>query len=200
MMTTFRRWQDLPFAAIWVADTEFYSGRGYANGGVDGDPLTPLCVVAHELRSGKIIRLWQDELGRFPPYRLDDNALFIAYMNAAEFGTHMALGWGQPACSLDLYIEFRHLMNDGSVPAGSRPKGFYSLAGALGRFGDSFVDVSVKDDMRHRILQGPPFTPAERRRILEYCESDVAALARLLPHLLPTIRSLSRAMFRSKYQ
>src|SRR5215831_4793576 len=86
-MTTFRNWQDLPFREIWLVDTEFYPGAGFASGGADGDLPTPLCVVAHELRGNRAIRLWQNELGRFPPYRLDDNALFVAYMNAAEFGT-----------------------------------------------------------------------------------------------------------------
>ena len=65
----------LPFREIWVVDTEFYPGPGLANGGVAGDPPTPLCLVALEMRSGRLIRLWQDELGPFPPYRLDAEIL-----------------------------------------------------------------------------------------------------------------------------
>jgi hypothetical protein len=72
----FHDWRDLPFREIWAIDTEFYPGSGLANGGVNGDPLTPLCLVALELRSARLVRLWQDELGRFPPYRLDCDALF----------------------------------------------------------------------------------------------------------------------------
>jgi hypothetical protein len=49
-------------------------------------------------------------------------------------------------------------------------------------------------------LQGPPFTNTERQDILEYCESDVQALARLIPHIVPTIRSLPHALFRAKFQ
>jgi len=49
----------LPFREIWAVDTEFYAGPGKANGGVDGDAPTPLCLVALELRSGRIVRLWQ---------------------------------------------------------------------------------------------------------------------------------------------
>lgn len=45
--------------------------------GREGDAVTPLCLVAFEMRSGRLVRLWQDELGRFPPYRLDSDALFI---------------------------------------------------------------------------------------------------------------------------
>jgi hypothetical protein len=198
--TTFRCWQDLPFPEIWCADTEFYPGAGFANGGVDGDLPTPLCLVAHEMRSGRTVRLWQDELGRSPPYPLGGDALFVAYMNSAEFGTHLALSWGQPACSLDLYIEFRHLMNDGAVKSGERQKGFYSLDGALRHFGDDLIDTALKDDMRDRILQGPPFTFSEQRKIIDYCETDVVALTRLLRRLVQTIRSLPQAMFRARYQ
>ena len=39
--------------------------------------------------------------------------------------------------------------------------------------------------MQKRIMQGWPFTPEERRQILLYCESDVDALRRLLPRILP---------------
>ena len=127
-------WRQLPFPEIWVVDTEFYPGPGKANGGVDGDPITPLCLVALEMRSGRLIRLWQNELGLFPPYRLDADALIIGYMLAAEFGFHIAKGWGKPARALDAYLEFRHYVNDGSVKSSDRDKGFYSLGGALRYF------------------------------------------------------------------
>ena len=39
---------------------------------------------------------------------------------------------------------------------------------------------------------------AERAAILDYCESDVAALARLLPAMLPNI-DLPRALLRGRY-
>ena len=114
-MTPISDWRDLPFREIWIVDTEFYPGPGLANGGVAGDPVTPLCLVALEMRSGRLVRLWQDQLGPFPPYRLDNDALIVGYMLAAEFGFHAALGWGEPACALDAYVEFRHYVNDGSV-------------------------------------------------------------------------------------
>ena len=53
----------LPHREIWAVDTEFYPGPGLASGGIVGDPITPLCLVALELRSGRLIRLWQDQLG-----------------------------------------------------------------------------------------------------------------------------------------
>jgi hypothetical protein len=60
-------WRDLPFSEVWVVDTEFYPGRGLANGGRAGDSSTPLCLVGFEMRSGRLVRQWQDELGPFPP-------------------------------------------------------------------------------------------------------------------------------------
>ena len=192
-------WQELPFRELWPVDTEFYPGAGLANGGREGDPPTPLCLVALEMRTGRIIRLWQDELGRFAPYPLDSDNLFIGYLNSAEFGFHIARDWGQPACALDAYVEFRHYVNDGSVKSGDREKGFYGLAGALRYFCEDGIDTAHKTDMRDRILQGPPFTREERELILRYCESDVCALARLVQHIVPTIKSLPHAMMRAKF-
>jgi hypothetical protein len=60
--------------------------------------------------------------------------------------------------------------------------------------------VVRKDEMRDRILRGPPFGAQEQHDILNYCEDDVRALARLIPHLVPTIRSLPQAMRRAKDQ
>jgi hypothetical protein len=49
-------WTDLPFREIWVVDSEFYPGPGLANGGREGDASTPLCLVAKELRTGRVVR------------------------------------------------------------------------------------------------------------------------------------------------
>src|SRR5262245_58136991 len=151
MATTIYDWHTLPFREIWAVDTEFYHGPGRANGGAEGDPVTPLCLVALEMRSGRLVRLWQDELGPFPPYRLDSDALIVGHMLAAEFGFHIACGWGEPARSLDAYVEFRQLVNDGSVKSGDREKGFYSLAGALRYFLEDEIDVARKEGTRDRI-------------------------------------------------
>src|SRR5262249_10609650 len=193
-------WRQLPFQEIWAVDTEFYPGPGLANGGVEGDPLTPLCLVALELRSGRLVRLWQDELGPFPPYRLDADALIVGYVLTAEFGFHVARGWGEPVCALDAYIEFRHYVNDATVKSGDCDKGFFSIGGALRYSLADEIALGRKGEMRDRILQGPPFSAQEQRDILDYCEDDVRALARLLPHIAPTIRSLPHAMLRAKFQ
>jgi hypothetical protein len=193
-------WRDLPFREIWVVDTEFYPGPGLANGGRDGDASTPLCLTAIEMRSGRIVRQWQDDFGREPPYSIDRDTVVIGYMASAELGTHLGLNWKLPKNVLDPYIEFRHLTNDGSLEAGDREKGFYGIGGALAHFGEDRIDTAHKKDMRDRIVQGPPFTSEERREILDYCEQDTRLLARLVEHIVPTIRSLPHALFRGEVQ
>jgi hypothetical protein len=199
-MATISDWRELPFEELWVVDTEYYPGPGLANGGRHGDAPTPLCLVALEMRSGRIVRLWQDQFGPFPPYRLDASALVMGYMLSAEFGSHIALGWGRPACALDPYIEFRHHVNNGAARAADREKGFFGLDGALRYFHENGIDTAHKTEMRDRILQGPPFNAGERTQTLEYCKDDARALAQLVKHIIPTIRSLPHAMMRANFQ
>ena len=89
-----------------------------------------------------------------------------------------------------------------SARAEDREKGFYSLAGALRYFLEDEIDVTHKNDMRDRILQGPPFSDQEKRDILDLLRRTTCArLARLFPHIIQTIRPpLEHAMFRSKFQ
>jgi hypothetical protein len=142
MPATIFDWRDLPFREIWCVDFEYYPGAGLAHGGREGDPATPLCLVALEMRSGRIVRQWQNEPGPFPPYRLDGDALIVSYLLSAEFGCHIALGWGQPACALDAYVEFRHYVNDGMLKSGDRDRGFYSL--------DECAALFLRGRNRHR--------------------------------------------------
>jgi hypothetical protein len=63
------------------------------------------------------------------------------------------------------------------------------------------LDTAHKNDMRDRIIEGPPFNLQERQDILhEYCWNDVLGLVRLITHIVPTIRSLPHALFRAKFQ
>ena len=104
----------------------------------------------------------------------------------------------EPACSIDAYAEFRLITNDGRIKVAIAKRA--STASAA-RCSISVKTPSIprqKKDMRNRILQGPPFTQ-ERADFLDYCQSDVDALARLVPHLIPRIRSLPHAMLRAQF-
>ena len=61
------------------------------------------------------------------------------------------------------------------------------LLGALGYFGLDALDTVEKDAMRQLVIRGGPWTHAEKRAILDYCQTDVDSLARLLPRMLPQI-------------
>ena len=88
---------------------------------------------------------------------------------------------------LDLFTEFRNLTNGWPTIAGN------SLLGALAHFGLDGIGVEEKEEMRQRILRGGPWLPGEPQAILDYCETDVAALSRLLPAMVPRL-DLGRAL------
>jgi hypothetical protein len=172
------------FREIWIVDFEFVADRG--------ERPEPICLVAWELRSGRELRLWRDQLGPTPPYSVDAGSLFVAYYASAELGCHLALGWPMPARILDLFAEFRDRTNGLETPAGA------SLLGALTYFGLDSMAVAAKDSMRALVLRGEPWTDDEQARILDYCEADVVALTRLLGVMSPRI-DLPRALLRGRY-
>jgi DNA polymerase I len=184
----------LPYRNIVVADFEFEFGghASFEDAGRSGERPRPVCMVARELRSGKTWRVFRGEFGAAPPFPIGTDTLFVAYYASAELGCFRALGWPAPARILDLFTEFRDRTNGLPTPAGS------GLIGALVFFGLDHLGASEKDDMRLRILSGGPWSADERGAILDYCASDIDALERLLPAMLPEI-DLPRALLRGRY-
>ena len=152
--------------------------------------------MAHLLKSGKKLRLWEDELGPEPPYPIGPDVLFVAYNAVAEIGCHLALGWPAPARVLDLYVEYIASTN-AFRPKGTKPPAA-NLISALTHFGLDTIGATEKRDMIDLILSGGPWTHQQREDILNYCESDVEALKRLLPAMLPLV-DLPRALLRGRY-
>src|SRR6185312_381720 len=60
------------------------------------------------------------------------------------------------------------------------------------------IGAVEKGEMRQLVLRGGPWLDTERNAILDYCEADVEALARLLPAMLPKI-DLPHALLRGRY-
>ena len=139
------------------------------------------------------MRLWEDDLSGLTeaPYPTDNATLVIAYYASAEMGCHEALGWSMPTRVLDLFAEFRNVTNGLETPCGN------SLLGALASFGLDGIGAAEKDGMRDLAIRGGPWTAAERAALLDYCEQDVDALARLLDKMLPVI-DLDRALLRGR--
>jgi len=157
----------------------------------EGEKPAPVCMVARELRSGRVLRLWQHELSE-PPFSFGPESLFVAYYSSAEWNCHLALGWPLPARILDLYAEFRCLTSGLQTPCGS------GLLGAMSYFGLDCIDAAEKDAMRQLVMRGGPWSSDERKAILDYCQTDVDSLARLLPAMLPKI-DFPRGIIRGRY-
>jgi DNA polymerase I len=174
----------LPFKEVWAVDFEFSS--------LPGENPEPVCLVAWELRSRHRLRLWRDQFRTTPPYPTNPDVLLVAYYASAEISCHLALGWPLPDRVLDLFTEFRNRTN--GIPTGNGA----GLLGALAYHGLDGIGALEKDEMRALVLRGGPWSDVERAQILDYCESDVAALARLLPAMLPKV-DLPRALLRGRY-
>jgi hypothetical protein len=184
----------LPFRRLVAADFEFDLGghTSLEEAGRSGERPRPVCVVANELRTGQTWRLWRGEFGPEPPFPVDADTLFIAYYASAELGCFKALDWPAPRFVLDLFTEFRALTNGRNNPHGA------GLLGALTYCGLDGIDAGEKDDLRTLILSGGPWSADEREAILNYCASDVEALARLLPAMLPHI-DVPHALLRGRF-
>jgi len=171
------------FRQVWLVDFEFSAP--------DGERPTPVCIVAWEYYSNRLIRWFADELGDRPPFPTDAETLFVAYFASAKIGCFLALGWEVPKRILDLWTEQR-------VRTNGRPGVKYSLLDTLAYFGLDSIGVVEKTELRELAMRGGPYSAAERAAFLDYCQSDVDALDCLLPMMLPGI-DLPRALLRGRY-
>ena len=154
------------YREVWAVDFEFAPD--------DNLLPKPVCLVARELKSGREVRLWREQFGDQPPYSTRADGLFFAYYASAQIGCHLALGWPVPQRILDLFCEFRRATNGLALSVGN------GLLGALTHHGLDSLGASEKEEMRDLILSGGPWSDDQRHAILDYCASDVDALARLL--------------------
>lgn len=173
------------FTQVWNIDFEFRQPAG--------ERPEPNCLVALEQRSGVILRLGPDELRRLdrPPFPTGPDTLTVAYYASAEMGCFLALGWPLPANVLDLYAEYSNRTNGRARPCGR------GLLGALARHGLGGIGYVEKEAMRQLAMRGGPYTADEQRSLLDYCESDVRALAALLPRMEPF--DLGHGLLRGNY-
>jgi hypothetical protein len=171
------------FRNVWLVDFEFHQP--------DGERPTPICFVAREFFTGRTLRQFSP-FDPTPSYGTGDDDLFVSYYATAELGCHLVLGWPMPEHLLDLYVEFKRHACGLPVPNG------HGLLGALSYFGLNGLESAVKDEMRGLAMRGGPYSDEEKQRLLDYCETDVIALERLLPKLLPGL-DLPRALIRGRY-
>ena len=174
---------------IHLVDFEFHPVNNR-----EGNPPKPVCMVVREWPSGNTKRYWQDELHQMAaaPFPTGDKALCVAYFASAEMDCFQALGWDFPDNLLDLFTEFRCLTNGLSLAHGR------GLLGALLHFGLPTIGGEEKEAMRDLVLTGGPWKLKEQIKILDYCETDVVALANLLDALQDDI-DCPRALLRGRY-
>jgi DNA polymerase-1 len=174
------------FNKVWLVDFEFSAPPG--------ERPCVLCLVAREYRTGQTIKLWEDDLRSMdrPPFSIDTASLYVAYYASAEMSCHLALGWPLPKNLLDLFAEFRNNRNGLQVPCG------FGLLGALAFYGLGGIGGLEKKEMRELAIRGGPFTETEKTALLDYCETDVIALAKLLPTMVPEI-DLNLALLRGRF-
>ncbi len=151
-------------------------------------------MVARELKTGRTLRLWEDELRglKTPPFPIGPDSLFVAYYASAEFSCFHSLGWELPRYCLDLFTEFRNQTNVHSQ------RNRAGLLDALVYYGQDALGFDEKESMRDLAIQGGPFSAEEKLALLNYCESDVIALQKLLPLMCPRI-NLGQALLRGRY-
>src|SRR5262249_15168970 len=73
-----------------------------------------------------------------------------------------------------------------------------SLLGALAYFGLDGIAASEKEEMRQLAMRGGEYTDEEKTALLDYCQTDVDSLAKLLPAMAPTL-DLPRSLLRGRY-
>jgi len=174
----------LRFKDIFCVDFEF--------GSKPGDRPEPRCLVAKEIFTGVTQRIWIKP-GMTCPLAFDSpGALYIAFFSSAEFSCHLALGWPLPSNVLDLFVEFKNLTNGSSWKLGN------SLLSAQSFFGVQGLAATEKDEMRELALRGDAYSDGEQSALMDYCESDVVALAALFEKMMPVL-DLPRALLRGSY-
>ncbi len=164
------------FKSIIAIDFEFSAPPG--------EQPSIVCLVAKNLKTGEKWRYFQNELlsMKMPPYPHDSKSLIVAYYASAEITCYLALGWPLPEYVLDLFTEFRCLTNGKKLSSGGA-----SLLGALNYFGLSGIEALEKEAMRELAMRGGNYSLKEQEALLNYCESDVLALEKLFPTMLPLI-------------
>lgn len=178
--------QNLPYREVWAVDFEFTAQ--------DGERPVVICMVACEVLSCRTLRFAHDQLTIMAaaPFDVGPGALFVAYYASAELACFLALGWTMPARVLDLCVEFKCATSGLQVPGGR------GLLGALMHYGIDGMAAEEKESMRELAMRGGPYTSQEMDALLDYCETDVVALDKLLSAMLPTI-DLPRALLRGRY-
>ena len=181
------------FKEIVSVDFEFHCPDGFL-------PQV-ICMSAHELKSGRKHLHWSDQLYEMkePPFPIDQETLVVAYSAPAEMSSFYALEWQEPVWLLDLYCEQRVLEN-GRLYRKNKDHKPFSMVETLKHYGLASIEANEKKSNQNLAQRGWPFSPTEKKLLLDYVESDVDSLDRLLPVMVPLIDNFKEALFRGAFQ
>lgn len=174
----------LDFPEIWLVDFEFRP--------IVGALPEPICLVAKEFHTKKVIKLWKTQLNEMESSPFNESSLFVSYYSGAEFSCFESLGWSLPKHVIDLFVEFRNLTNQKKPIFGN------GLLGALSYFGIDGIETCEKEEMRELAIRGGPWSEEEEKALINYCESDVVALEKLIIKFQFKI-NLQHALLRGEY-
>ena len=176
-----------PFRRVWCVDFEFRTP--------DGEPPVPVCLVAKEVFTGQVHRLWRDDLltMRSLPFDTGPQTVVVSYHAPAEMGCLLERGWPLPENVIDLFAEHRVETNGVHLPMGNGLISALAIRGLCHHTSDA-----EKKDTVDLILRQSTYTAAEQKRILDYGETDVDALANLFCVMAPKL-DWPRALLRGRY-
>jgi DNA polymerase-1 len=190
-------WLQNTFNRVWCVDFEFGpTSKGFA---------LPKCMVAREFfNRTPALRLFRDQLPITSPF--SPESLFVFFSAPAELSCFISLDWDFPRFILDLYAE--NLCEKNTIGEKLSDK---SLISTLTRFGIDSIGHEEKTEMQNLAKREGDYSEEEKVALLDYCETDVVALVKLLPVMLPKIPrfldflpaqknpGFSAALFRGRY-
>jgi hypothetical protein len=165
------------FESVWVV--------AYSVAPPPGERPKPLAMAARELRSGRTVRLNQEELAlsRIPPFPIGGESLFVTFGAAHPLQCQLAMGWPIPRAILDLQTEFR------CQTSGLDPEYGSSILGALAWYGlDLLLGAPCSVPTPHNI----------RHDSLDACDRQLQALVELFRAIVP-VTDFPRALLRGRY-
>jgi hypothetical protein len=168
----------LPYRRLICLDAEFRA---------IGDILRTWCICALDLRTGEHWKLWLDDSTDPPPFPVDKDTLFIAFVAGAEVASFLARKWPFPARIFDVFQEFRAITNTGLR---SDPR---SLEDANAFFHLFMIAHAAKKTMQKEAMERVVWPDEKKRELVDYCWEDVLANARLFLCVLAEWLRLHRA-------
>ena len=147
-------------------------------------------MVAKELISGRNHRFWQDELRAAA--RRPSTPVPIPFLSPIMPRPRLGVpcAWlGHPGPHPRPLRRIPQFNEWAPTPCGA------GLLGALSYFGLGGILVLEKESHRELAMRGGPFTDGEQAALMDYCETDVEALARLYPVMLQRLHTYAEPMF-----